>query len=228
VGTTMWNAVGRLQNDRKILLLGVVQSCFEGSMYIFVFMWTPSLEGSSSLPILHGWIFASFMLCVLVGSTVFGYLMRAGHRVERFTGYMLAVACVALFVPAVTANHSLRLLSFFVFEGCCGIYWPALGTMRSRYIPEEVRATVMNVFRVPLNLIVVVVLMKIGSMAETSVWSLVALFLITGLIAQVSLLQLTVESPENEKKMNKDETVPLESLDEEDQPAVVVSGGSSH
>jgi hypothetical protein len=42
---------------------------------------------------------------------------------------------------------------------------------------------------------------QIGSMAETSVYSLTALFLITGLISQVLLLQLTVESPENGTRM---------------------------
>jgi len=222
VGATMWTAWGRLKNDRKIILLGIIQSCFEGSMYIFVFMWTPSLEGTSKSPILHGWIFATFMICVLTGSTIFGYLIRTGHKVERFTGYMLAISCVALFVPAFTSNHNFRLISFFVFEACCGIYWPALGTMRSRYIPEEVRATMMNFFRVPLNLIVVVVLMKIGSMAETSVYSLTALFLITALICQVLLLQITIESPEAEKKTSKDE-VEGESLVEMEAGA---SGGS--
>jgi hypothetical protein len=50
-----------------------------------------------------------------------------------------------------------------IAQGCCGIYWPALGTMRSRYIPEEVRATMMNIFRVPLNVIVVAVLIKVMS-----------------------------------------------------------------
>ena len=88
----------------------------------------------------------------------------------------------------------MRLLSFFLFECCCGVYWPALGTMRSRYIPEEVRATVMNVFRVPHNLIVVVVLLKIGSMPEPSVYSLVALFLISGLIAQYVIVDTDVIS----------------------------------
>jgi MFS family permease len=189
VGTTVWNAFGRLVNDRKILLLGIVQSCFEGSMYIFVFMWTPSLESTSHMPILHGWIFASFMICVLIGSTVFGYLMRTGQRVERFTGYMLAVACVALFIPAFTKNHNLRLLSFFLFECCCGVYWPALGTMRSRYIPEEVRATVMNVFRVPLNCLVVCVLNEISRMHETSAFALVTVFLLIGALTQFGLSQ---------------------------------------
>ncbi len=71
VGATMWTAWGRLKNDRKIVLLGIIQSCFEGSMYIFVFMWTPSLEGSSKLPILHGWIFATFMVRASMPSSMY-------------------------------------------------------------------------------------------------------------------------------------------------------------
>eukprot|EP00455_Lapot_gusevi_P005435 TRINITY_DN1231_c0_g1_i1.p1 TRINITY_DN1231_c0_g1~~TRINITY_DN1231_c0_g1_i1.p1 ORF type:complete len:187 (-),score=79.12 TRINITY_DN1231_c0_g1_i1:121-681(-) len=168
-------------------------------------MWTPSLESTSNTEILHGWIFATFMICVLIGSSIFGYLISIGARVERFTAYMLAVACVALFIPAVSTNHSVRLFAFFTFEACCGIYWPSLGTMRGRYVPEEVRATIMNLFRMPLNLIVVVVLVKIGSMAETSVFSLCAIFCIIGLMGQIHLMQITVESPEMEKKTNKDE-----------------------
>jgi len=34
-------------------------------------------------------------------------------------------------------------------------------TLRGRYIPEEVRATIMNFFRIPINIIVVVVLLRI-------------------------------------------------------------------
>ena len=100
--------------------------------------------------------------------------------------------------------------------------------MRSRYIPEEVRATVMNIFRLPLNLIVVVVLIQIGSMAETSVYSLIALFLISGLIAQVMLLQLTVESPESEKKTSKDEEVPLEDAEAGEQLVSAAPATASH
>ena len=33
-----------LQGDLRIVLLGMIQSCFEAAMYIFVFMWTPKLE----------------------------------------------------------------------------------------------------------------------------------------------------------------------------------------
>ena len=52
-------------------------------------------------------------------------------------------------------------LSFVAFELICGMHWPLSGTLRSKYIPEESRSAVMNLMRVPLNLIVVVVLFKV-------------------------------------------------------------------
>jgi MFS transporter, MFS domain-containing protein family, molybdate-anion transporter len=53
------------------------------------------------------------------------------------------------------------MLSFMVFEACVGLYFPSIGTLRSQYIPEANRSTIMNLFRVPLNFLVVVVLLKV-------------------------------------------------------------------
>ena len=60
-------------------------------MYLFVFAWTPVLndanakamegvqaeEGTASI-IPHGLIFATFMVCVLIGGNVFTFLSAAG------------------------------------------------------------------------------------------------------------------------------------------------------
>lgn len=32
----------------------------------------------------------------------------------------------------VLQHHTIRLVSFFVFEVCVGMFWPSLGFMRSR------------------------------------------------------------------------------------------------
>ena len=50
--------------DRKVLFLGLIQSLFEGSMYVFVLEWTPALSnaGSSETSIPHGFIFAAYMV----------------------------------------------------------------------------------------------------------------------------------------------------------------------
>ena len=58
-----WNV---LVSNEKVFLLGLIQSCFEAAMYSWVFLWTPSLEGSLApgehLP--HGLVFAgAWWLC---------------------------------------------------------------------------------------------------------------------------------------------------------------------
>ena len=41
------------------------------------------------------------------------------------------------------------------------MHFPLISTLRSRYIPEEARTAVLNLVRIPLNLIVVVILLKV-------------------------------------------------------------------
>ncbi len=43
-----------------------------------------------------------------------------------------------------------------------GVFWPSMMTMRSNYVPEEMRATIINFFRIPLNLFVCVVLYNVS------------------------------------------------------------------
>merc|ERR1712061_569934 len=54
---------------------------------------------------------------------------------------------------------------FLVFEFCVGIYFPAMGTLKSQVVPEESRAGVYNIYRVPLNFIVCILLLTNVSLA---------------------------------------------------------------
>lgn len=40
-----------------------------------------------------------------------------------------------------------QLFMFLVYEACLGLYFPAMGTCRSKYIDDRVRGTVMNITR---------------------------------------------------------------------------------
>jgi hypothetical protein len=55
--------------------------------------------------------------------------------------------------PRLSAKWLLVL--FTIFEASVGVYFAAMGSIRARIIPEEVRATVMNLIRLVLNLLVV-------------------------------------------------------------------------
>lgn len=65
--------------------------------------------------------------------------------------------------------------------------------MRSKYVPEEVRSTVMNIFRVGLNAIVVLTLINIDNMAQDTVFLFTVLLLTLAVVCQHRLFTL-VES----------------------------------
>ena len=69
----------RAHADRKIALLGAIQSLFEASMYTFVFLWTPALSPDGK-KVAHGMIFACFMMSCMAGSTIAGRLLSDSKR----------------------------------------------------------------------------------------------------------------------------------------------------
>lgn len=163
-----WEAI---KSDKKIFLLGIVQALFEGSMYIFVLEWTPALTqalnksnidktDNKNPPIPHGYVFASYMVAMMMGSNSFKLLCNYATP-ESFMRAIVFVSALCLSAPVFLPDTQvLMFVAFLIFEFCVGVFWPAMATMRSKYVPEEARATVMNYFRIPLNLIVVVILLK--------------------------------------------------------------------
>ncbi|KAK6011433.1 hypothetical protein OSTOST_23478, partial [Ostertagia ostertagi] len=72
-----------IRTNVNVLCLGLVQSLFEGSMYTFVLEWTPALSQATFAPIPHGYIFASFMVATMMGSSIFKLLSKT-IRPESF------------------------------------------------------------------------------------------------------------------------------------------------
>jgi len=172
-----------IASEPKIALLGAMQALFEGSMYTFVFLWTPALSPlGEKIP--HGMVFACFMVSSMVGSAIAGRLLSKNSKikVERYMQVVFGLAAACLAVPviihgsdvsggsgqvatedqSISWNGKVQLLAFCAFEGLVGVFWPSMMTMRSHYVPEEMRSTIINFFRIPLNLFVCVVLYNVS------------------------------------------------------------------
>jgi len=176
--------------DPGILMTGIVVSLFEGCMYIFVFNWTPSLSSGFKSPP-FGFIFATFMVACMGGSSLFSIL--SNHLpVEQFlVGVFLCGSC-ALAVPIFTSDTLSVLVAFLVFEACVGVYWPAMGTVKSKVVPEEMRATIYNIYRVPLNMVVLGILLN--DMKVATAFSCCAAMLVVAALTQMQLAK-RVTSP---------------------------------
>ncbi|CAD6197169.1 unnamed protein product [Caenorhabditis auriculariae] len=183
-------AIQTIKKDPNVLCLGLVQSLFEGSMYTFVLEWTPALTlaaDGSSIP--HGYIFAAFMVSTMIGSSLFKILSKQS-RPEDFMRYVLLLAAICLSIPIIAPTSALMVFgAFLMFEVCVGIFWPAMGCLRGTYVPEETRSTTLNLFRIPLNLIVVFILLQNFSMI--AIFKFCVMFLFLAAVAQHMLYSRT-------------------------------------
>jgi len=205
--TTFSSGIEDLKRDFSIPLLGSVQSLFEASMYTFVFMWTPALSVGSTEELPFGIIFASYMVCIMIGSSLFSLLI-VKHAADFILRGVLAVSCMSLLVPFFVPDRpEIVLSSFLVFEVCCGLYFPSIGVLRSKVIPEHSRSTIMNFFRIPLNFLVVLVLYQIKHLQNETVFLICGVWLFLAFILQSHLsTRLFLIAHDNQEAKDKDLT----------------------
>lgn len=127
-------------------------------MYIFVFMWTPALQLIASRDIPHGLVFSCFMVALMLGSCLFT-ILEGKIQVVGLLRICFIITAILFLVTTSVSILWMIFQCFVLFEIICGIFFPSIAVLRARTIPNEYRSTLMNLFRVPLNFIVVVVLL---------------------------------------------------------------------
>ena len=153
--------------NTDIVLLGFIQSLFEAAMYCFIFVWTPVLGENIN----HGLVFSTFMIACTVGSYI-----------NMPLGVALVLSSLSLLISSYGHEQVVNYICFLVFEFCVGVYFPQMGMMKSERVPEETRATMYNIFRIPLNFIVVLVLVTDLSLQDILFFSSSMIFVAFGLL----------------------------------------------
>lgn len=144
-----------LTTDPKLLVLGLTQTCFEGSMYLFVFLWVPSLQEHASSPLPLGYIFSSFMIAMMLGSlfytSIVSYFTSSASDSSKddpvvlhakLSSLVCAVSAMTFAVAISSDDEHVRFWAFCAFEACVGMYYPVQGMLRGSLINNEHRATV--------------------------------------------------------------------------------------
>ncbi|MFS8003312.1 putative molybdate-anion transporter, MFS transporter superfamily [Helianthus anomalus] len=220
--TQFKGAAVAIASDEKIALLGAIQSLFEGSMYTFVFLWTPALSPNDE-DIPHGFIFATFMLSSMLGSSLASRLLsQATVKVESYMQIVFVISSASLLLPVITSflvapsqekggsikfAGCIQLIGFCVFEACVGLFWPSIMKMRSQYIPEEARSTIMNFFRIPLNVFVCIVLYNVDAFPIAVMFGMCSAFLFLASMLQKRLAGVAERSRQD--KVRELEAEPL-------------------
>lgn len=120
-------------------------------------MWVPtllSLKGESDT--LHtGLVFSSFMLAMTFGGMFFSLTLQFVPSAEALCALVYVAAAAAMATPVFIYDFNTILVAFLVLEMMVGMFSSCGGTLRSRHYPEHMHSSVMSVFRLPLNVLVV-------------------------------------------------------------------------
>jgi len=175
LATQVKEGVQAIAGSKQLMIIMMMVACFEGSMYTFVFNWTPALSNKLSTPA-FGMVFASFMMAYMCGSSTFDLLRGKGASVTLLARWAFGLGSAAFLLAGCTSKLSLNVsqlifiyLGFLLFEFCCGLYFPSVSTIKGQAVPESVRSTVYNLYRVPMNAIVLAVLLTNLSMTSVFV-----------------------------------------------------------
>lgn len=178
--------------DRRLFLLGMMGALIEATLYIFIFLWTPALEvgasehGGERREVRHGVVFGAFMTWNMLGAQLCKRLLaRPGiPPPETLISGVIGISVLSLLLPVVTSNFGVLIAGFCVFEAGIGAYWPLVMKLRSDQLGEGQRAAVTSLFRVPLNVVVCLVLLRAGTLGIQEEFGLCVFFLAVALGCQ--------------------------------------------
>mmetsp|Transcript_63312 Transcript_63312/g.119916 ORF Transcript_63312/g.119916 Transcript_63312/m.119916 type:complete len:484 (+) Transcript_63312:42-1493(+) len=159
-----------------VLLCGAILFGVESTMNVFIFHWTDALKEDDRPFTHHGFVFASFMMCSMIGSTIYSLVPYSAERLLLATSIILTL----IWVIISSARHivaefrtPLIFASFLLLEACFGTYFPVMSTLKSIIVPEGSRSFVYSAYRAPMNLVVTILLFLDLPFAPASVGSVV-------------------------------------------------------
>lgn len=191
-----------LFQSRNILIVGVAQTLFECSMYIFVILYVPTLEdvyassGSLEDQLPLGYLFSTLMIAIMIGSLLyrtFKSRLKIGHRLflkltdNQVLVLSLFMASSAFISMAYYGKHSIILLvvCYHVFEMSTGLYFPSMSSIKAEVIPEETRAAVMTLLRIPTNLGVGIIIWNMNYLDAFSLFSICGIMTFIGSLLMI-------------------------------------------
>jgi uncharacterized membrane protein YsdA (DUF1294 family) len=112
---------------------------------------------------------------------------------------------------AFSSSGDVAFSAMNLFEMCVGVYFPVMGTMKGAIVPEDKRAAIYNLYRIPLNFIVLFSLLT--DLTPKQSFQLNCSMLSVATVLQIILMKRRSLHDEQEEKVpsevREQEAVPL-------------------
>ena len=142
-----------------VLCIGLIEGLVWASLNIYLFSWTPILKQSTPGEMNVGFIFTAMVLSMIIGTKSYKLIIVY----LKLDYYLSITGCLFfqglfLFLIYYINDFLYRIIFFALFNGMIGFYNPLNSVIKSIILVEKYRALLMNLFRIPLNIYLIVIL----------------------------------------------------------------------
>eukprot|EP01084_Bolivina_argentea_P216393 367641_1 len=135
--------------DQRVIILCIIQSTFETSIYLFLLHVFKKYNETYLWIIIFQAFGCGTMISHLYNKNGALYIF-----IISFSSSMISLTMYLFSYNKININVLLCIL----FAVCSGLYYPVMCLLRNRYVTDSERTSIMNIFRIPLNIIILIVL----------------------------------------------------------------------
>jgi hypothetical protein len=160
------NGLILLKNKPTYILIGLTESLLFSTLHIFIFIWSPILRELNS-KVETNEVFTLFMMSLMAGGAFYRVIIYLTQAILIFfnNNIFAVVKLVSFFsllahvLAVINKGYDITLLGFILYEAAIGMLYPTYSKLKSEYLPAEQRGTLMNIFKIPLNLTIIFLLL---------------------------------------------------------------------
>ncbi|KAG0460647.1 hypothetical protein HPP92_020944 [Vanilla planifolia] len=157
---------GHIVSKKSIWILGWTQASVQFSVSVVSVLWVPTIVADGR-EVQFSRIFPCFLGSRMLGSTFFPWIFSTASPLHKDgDAYLTAAFVVAGMVLSIIAfdyqDIGVLVVLFCTFHACIGLILPSLASLRTSYVPNELRGGMMSLSQAPANAALFFVLISGG------------------------------------------------------------------
>jgi hypothetical protein len=77
---------------------------------------------------------------------------------------MSALCSLSFLIANLKISYDVTLFAFLIYEVSIGLFYPIYSKIKCEYLPSNSRGTLMNIFKIPFNVTVVILLFSMNTL----------------------------------------------------------------
>lgn len=156
-----YGKVIKILTKKKILSIGIVDGIYQFIFFLYFFVVGRILkEVARGRNINNLYVFLCLCPCFIIGAKVYGPVafsidLNSQYYYFLLVGVIFIFQCFVMLLIFISGSFFMKLILFMFLSFLFGMFNPVDSIIKTKIIKDKYRAWIMNLFRVPLNILLI-------------------------------------------------------------------------